>query len=317
MAAAVWYREMMAGNGPMFTHNDENWLLQHTTRHTEKGGHGDDLPELWARPKAEAFWGRLLSKTAEADGRGPASEVFPGLLGELSPVKVDHRMATTVPGLYAVGNTATSGCAMAGAVPASPGRVRGKALTSSTWMGIRAAAAAVEYARQVAIGEPDADAAAAVKSQIFAPFGRASVLSRSVRSGGRDFVFQQPLEPIELVREVQAAVAPVGYAIYKDKERLEEALGLVLQARARVPELTAEDPHQLAAANEARAMVLCAEMFYRASLARTESRGWHLREDFPGRDDSRWLKWIVVRDKDGEMSLSTEDVPIRDYPFQP
>ena len=300
MAGAVWYREMMAGNGPVFTHNDENWLLQHTTKHTEKGGHGDDAPELWNRPKAEAFWGRLLSKTAEADGRSPVSEVFPGVLGELSPVKVNHRMATSVPGLYAVGNTATSGCAMAGAVPASPGRVRGKALTSSTWMGIRAAAAAVEYAQQMAVGEPDADAAAALKSQIFAPFGRVS-----------------GLKPIELVREVQAAVAPVGYSIYKKKERLEEALSLALQAHERVPELTAEDPHQLAAANETRAMILCAEMFYRASLARTESRGWHLREDFPGRDDSRWLKWILLQDKDGKMLVSTEDVPVHDYPFQP
>ncbi len=57
-------------------------------------------------------------------------------------------------------------------------------------------------------------------------------------------------------------------------------------------------------------MALCAEMFYRASLARQESRGWHLREDFPERDDARWLKWILVQDKDGDMSLSTEDVPI-------
>ncbi len=61
MVGAVWYREMMAGNGPMVTHNDENWLLQHTTKHTEKGGHGDDAPELWHRPKAEAFWEMLLS----------------------------------------------------------------------------------------------------------------------------------------------------------------------------------------------------------------------------------------------------------------
>jgi succinate dehydrogenase/fumarate reductase flavoprotein subunit len=64
-------------------------------------------------------------------------------------------------------------------------------------------------------------------------------------------------------------------------------------------------------------MILCAEMFYRASLARTESRGWHLREDFPGRDDSRWLKWILLQDKDGKMLVSTEDVPVHDYPFQP
>ncbi|MCL4371255.1 MAG: FAD-dependent oxidoreductase [Chloroflexi bacterium] len=305
MAGAVWYREMLAGNGPIVTHNDENWLLQHTTKRTEKGGHGDDTPELWNRPKAEAFWERLLSKTAAADGRGPVSEVFPGFLGEFSPVRVDHQMATTVAGLYAIGNTATSGCAMAGAVPASPGRIRGKALTSSAWMGIRAGAAVLDYVGEVPPGQPDADLAAALKKQIFAP------LRRHEQSRGPG------LEPIDLVRQVQAAIAPVGYSIYKKKGRMEEALGLVLEAQGRIPELSADDPHHLAAANEARAMILCAEMFYRASLAREESRGWHLREDFPERNDAMWLKWILLQDQDGEMHVSTEEVPVHHYPFQP
>ena len=122
---------------------------------------------------------------------------------------------------------------------------------------------------------------------------------------------------MDLVRQVQAAVAPVGYSIYKRRDRLQEALGLVLQARERIPDLSAADPHHLAAAHEARAMILCAEMYYRASLAREESRGWHLREDFPDRDDGRWLKWILLQDHAGEMCLSTEDVPIENYPFRP
>jgi len=119
------------------------------------------------------------------------------------------------------------------------------------------------------------------------------------------------------VRDVQAAIAPVGYSVYKSRERLQEALDLVIRARDRLADVAASDPHHLAAAHEARAMVLCAEMFYRASLAREESRGWHLREDFPERDDAGWLKWILVQDNDGHMSLTTEDVPVRDYPFQP
>ena len=64
-------------------------------------------------------------------------------------------------------------------------------------------------------------------------------------------------------------------------------------------------------------MALCAEMFYRASLARQESRGWHLREDFPERDDAGWLKRILLQDAEGAMAVSTEDVPINDYPYQP
>ncbi len=64
-------------------------------------------------------------------------------------------------------------------------------------------------------------------------------------------------------------------------------------------------------------MVLGAEMFYRASLAREESRGWHLREDFPARDDANFLKWIELRDDGGEMAVSLHDVPIDQYPMQP
>ena len=64
-------------------------------------------------------------------------------------------------------------------------------------------------------------------------------------------------------------------------------------------------------------MALEAEMFYRASLERTESRGFHLREDFPERDDERWLKWVIVQ-KDGEgMRLRTDDIPMESYPYKP
>ena len=98
---------------------------------------------------------------------------------------------------------------------------------------------------------------------------------------------------------------------------MEEALRSVLAARHRIPELAAGDPHHPAAVHEARAMVLCAEMFYRASLAREESRGRHLREDHPQRDDAAWLKWMMLEDREGQIHLSAEDVPSRDYPFRP
>jgi succinate dehydrogenase / fumarate reductase flavoprotein subunit len=64
-------------------------------------------------------------------------------------------------------------------------------------------------------------------------------------------------------------------------------------------------------------MVLSAELFYRTSLARPESRGWHLREDYPERDDANCLKWIDVHDEGGEMALSTVDVPVQDYLVKP
>jgi succinate dehydrogenase/fumarate reductase flavoprotein subunit len=121
----------------------------------------------------------------------------------------------------------------------------------------------------------------------------------------------------DMVRAVQDVMAPVGYSIYKHADRMNEALGKVLALKEQAPTLAAADPHYLAACHVAESMVLGAEMFYRASLAREESRGWHLREDFPERDDASFLKWIALKDAGGEMTLSFEDVPVADYPLQP
>jgi succinate dehydrogenase / fumarate reductase flavoprotein subunit len=98
---------------------------------------------------------------------------------------------------------------------------------------------------------------------------------------------------------------------------MQEALRRVLAIKARLPELSAPDWHYLAACWEAEAMVLGAEMFYRASLERRESRGWHLREDYPQKDNGRYLQWITLRDQNGNMTVAAENVPIERYPIQP
>jgi succinate dehydrogenase/fumarate reductase flavoprotein subunit len=122
---------------------------------------------------------------------------------------------------------------------------------------------------------------------------------------------------LDLVRAVQEAMTPVRYSNWKSEERMREALDMVLEVKEKLPEMKASDPHDLARCNEARSMTLCAEMFYRASLERRESRGWFVREDYPATDNVSWLKWIVLRDKDGEMAISTEDIPITRYPLKP
>jgi succinate dehydrogenase/fumarate reductase flavoprotein subunit len=223
---------------------------------------------------------------------------MPGLNSELAPVKVDHDMATTVPGLFAIGDTGYAGSCIAGAVPAPPGRMRGSGLGFATYSGVRCAPAAVAAAR-AASGRPDAAQAEALKARVFAPLGREGMAAP------------------ELVHAVQDLMAPVGYSICKSADRMEEALGKVLALKEQVPQLSAKDPHYLAACHVAESMVLGAEMFYRASLAREETRGWHIREDFPERDDAHFLKWIELKDEDGDMALSLEDVPVASYPVQP
>ena len=65
-------------------------------------------------------------------------------------------------------------------------------------------------------------------------------------------------------------------------------------------------------------MVLCTEMFFRGSLERKETRGWHIREDYPKRDDKNMLKWInFQKGKDGEMDMSFTDLPMENYKYKP
>ena len=254
MTSAVWYQQMVAGNGPLTTFHPENWMLANTTEDVEGG-------TVWDRPDAVKFWPTLIGRVRGADAPGAFLEVYPAVLGELSPIRVDHQMATSVPGLYACGNACYNGSGLPGAVPASPGRMRGAGLYGATFMGIRAGEAA---AAAGAAAEVDAAQAEALVRDALAPLERAD-----------------GVPAMDLVREIQATVSPVGYSIYKSEERMTEALGLVLDAKERLPRVTARDPHYLVAAHDARNMALSAELFYRTALTRKESRGWFIREDYP------------------------------------
>jgi succinate dehydrogenase/fumarate reductase flavoprotein subunit len=293
----AWYKAMLAGEGPVRANMPENYIAQFS----ERAFHSDGVA---VRPITTAFWKLTIGKAmAAAKNRGPMQEVIPGFIGEQSPVRVDHQMATSLSGLFAVGDVAAAGAAWAGAVPAPPGRMRGGGMMGAMWMAMRGgpAAAAQVTAGQRAM-EPIADVAQAeiLKERMFAPLKRA---------GGA--------EPLEFIRAIQDVMSPVGNGIYKREDRLNGALDKVLVIKAKLPRLYAKDWHYLSASNEVEAMVNSAEMFFRASLLRKESRGWHIREDYPDRDDKNWLKWIIVRDRDGDMVLATEDVPIERYPLKP
>jgi hypothetical protein len=42
-----------------------------------------------------------------------------------------------------------------------------------------------------------------------------------------------------------------------------------------------------------------------------------LREDFPNTDNVNWLKWILLRQEQGEVKVSLEEIPMEGYPMQP
>lgn len=64
---------------------------------------------------------------------------------------------------------------------------------------------------------------------------------------------------------------------------------------------------------EFESMLDLAEVITRGALNREETRGSHFRNDFPKRDDKKWLKHTLVTLEDGQARISYSDVHIDKY----
>ena len=283
-AIREWYLNMQNGTGPI-----------HLDFGPQDGS--DDQLAIWKRPYGQKFRDLNTESANEVD---KDLEVCPLFIGEQSPICVEHDMQTSIAGLYAIGDCSYSGSGAPGAVPAPPGRNRGSGILNAVF----AAVVCAEGMKDVKMPEGEhalcPEAVADCFKAVYAP------LERSEGHRAK-----------EVIALVQQAMAPMEQSVYMKLDRMEKALEYVKQAKEMAKTLRAEDMHDLLACHEAEAMVLSAEMHYTASMARRESRGWFLREDYPQMDNENWLKWIIIQNKDDEMTLSTEDVPIEKWPIQP
>jgi succinate dehydrogenase / fumarate reductase flavoprotein subunit len=284
-------KEILEGRGPL--HID-------MAEFAKSSGDGPGIFR-WNRPHFNDLFGREMAKAREfGPPQGEKIEVSLGFTGELSAVRVDCNMKTTLPGLWAIGDTSYAGSAWAGAAEAPPGRLRGSGLMNALIAALLAAPSVVACSEEIPRSVPDEREIAEFRERIFTPLNR-------------DRGYSAP----DAIRSIQEVVVPVKYSMRKNKERLEEALSRVAEVRERLSELHAKDPHELVKCHEASCIALCAEIGLRAALARTESRGWHYREDFPEKDDENWLKWVIVKKMEHNMIVTTEAVPIERYRIKP
>ena len=249
------------------------------------------------QPYAERF--RKLN-----DGSGAKvdtdMEVCPMLIGEQSCIRVDHHMKTTVDGLYAIGDCSYCGSGLAGAVPAPPGRNRGSGILNAVF-------AALCCAEEVGTADLSGEAAPLCDKQAQA----------TIDHIGEFLARKDGIRPEDVIAVVQEAMAPMEQSVFMKEDRMLKALELVEKAKGMLPTMKAADMHEAMKCLEAEAMVLSAELHYRTSLLRKESRGWFLREDYPLENDAEWLKWIIVKKENGEMTFRTEDLPLDKWTFKP
>jgi succinate dehydrogenase / fumarate reductase flavoprotein subunit len=291
-AANAWYQEYKQGHWPIKIDMD---------KFNEQGGGGE-----FFKFHPEAF--KRYMRHHQIGGYPFDHQVFnvvPGVISELGAIRVGHSMETTVPCLLAIGDSAGSGSARAGAVPAPPAKIHGTGLLNALYMGTRGGESAVDLVHTISklnlAKNVDTEEVAKIKEETFAPLMR--------RDG---------IDPRDIIHEIQEAIAPVDYLFVKSEDRMKDALCIIKDAESKLDRMKVDNTHDLVKAVEAKAMALGGELFYNASIMRKESRGFQLREDYPETDNKNWLKWIIARKgKDGAIELHTEDVPIDQYDYQP
>jgi succinate dehydrogenase/fumarate reductase flavoprotein subunit len=249
----------------------------------------------WIDAEYEAHEGRA-PLTADLGRRGVHKVSGPGVHGSMlghataGIVPVNDDCATHVPGLYAAGDSC--GTCFIGASYSGFGFATMHAAATGARAGM---GAAKEAARRTAAASGGLDGRVVAEAM-------ARMLGPLERKGG--------FTPHWVTQVLQNTLAPYFVLYIKSGDRLQTALSTVEYLRDHiVPKLYARDDHELRLAHETRNMVTSAEMKLRSSLLRTESRGTHYREDFPGRDDSEWLAWVRLKEVDGVMMAFKEPIP--------
>lgn len=199
---------------------------------------------------------------------------------------------TVVPGLYAVGE-----CACVSVHGAN--RLGTNSLVDLVVFGRRAG---IHMAEAIAQDRKKAPLPENPDKKIRAHFD--SILSRT---GG---------EPVVKVRSDLQDVMMDNVSVYRTDETCNTAVKEMTTLRKRARSTSVKDKGkrfntEILDAYELELMVDYAESIAASAAHRTESRGAHLREDYPERDDANWLKHTLFHsDCEGNFEFSYKDVKL-------
>ncbi len=184
--------------------------------------------------------------------------VRPGAHYMIGGVEVDHDGRTNLPGLWAAGEVTSSGLHGAN-------RLASNSLLEGLVYGARAG----EQASSAAKGHSDDYCVLPIYSQ------------------RRNNQSSQQLDVADIRNSVQSVMWRL-VGVQRRRERLEEALQSI-RAYSRYVQV-----HQFASEEgwELQNLLTVSYLMAEAALARTESRGVHLRTDFPKLDDANWRKHL-------------------------
>lgn len=281
-------KEVEAGRGPIYidfrklTDEERSLALQSET-----------LPVEFQ----PAGRGELLKALREKLGLDPDRErieVELQFVGGQGPIRVDVECRTTVDGLWAVGDASSLGSGYTGA--RASGTFGGFGVPFAIVSGLKGGLSAGRYAAMADTQRVDHGEAKELKQRMLAPLGCDS-----------------DVDVNDVIYEIHESMIPVKYNLHRRQDRLKEALTRIGVAKENLARVGARDHHYLSRYHQAQSMAVSAEWTLKSALMREESRGTHRREDYPDKDDRHWLKWIVIKEEEGQARFFTEPVPLERY----
>jgi succinate dehydrogenase/fumarate reductase flavoprotein subunit len=180
--------------------------------------------------------------------------------------------ATSVPGLYAAGDTATREL-ICGGFTGGGSHNAAWAASSGSWAGHAAAVFASRRGGRPDEGRPDEAR----------PAGAAGL-----RPEGAPALAYQ-----EVVAQVQRAVLPLDHNYVRHADKLAPALDVLHQTWSAVRDGLAASGEDLFRAREAAAMTAHGRWMFHAALHRTETRGMHKRLDYPQQDPAQQFRLLT------------------------
>lgn len=138
---------------------------------------------------------------------------------------------------------------------------------------------------------------------------RTSLIKREVEKVGSLFGKRGKNRPVKLKRELQQ-IMKENVGIVRDKKRLDQALSEInrleeeLETNTSISNVRRYNTEVLDAL-ELGNMLNCARLIATGARMREESRGAHLRLDYPQKDDGNWLKNIMLWKEDGRLKAMT------------
>jgi succinate dehydrogenase / fumarate reductase flavoprotein subunit len=265
--------------------------------------HGGVFLDVSGRLKAEVIIKKLPSmhhqfkELADVDITQEAMEVGPTCHYVMGGVEVEPDTgAASVAGLFAAGECS-------GGMHGS-NRLGGNSLSDLLVFGRRSGAGAAAYVDSLGGNRPtvsDADVQVAAQRSV-AAFGDGGV------EGSEN--------PYTLHQELQQTMNDL-VGIIRREDEIQEALDKLEDLKARGEKVIVEGHRQFNPgwhlALDLRNMLLVSECVAKAAITRTESRGGHTRDDYPGMDPEwRHVLLVCTVDSDGAVEIKRkEQVPVR------